>query len=65
MHIVALTTFISLSLLDGTMGNYGEPYLPVDYDAPDEPEDEFVISINDVRRSDIHQFHLEERKKTQ
>lgn len=33
-------------------------HLPVENDAPDEPENEFVISINDVCRSDIHQFNL-------
>lgn len=35
-------------------------HLPVENDAPDEPEDQFVISINNVCRSDVHQFHLEE-----
>lgn len=35
-------------------------HLPVENDAPDEPEDQFVIAINDVRRSDIHQFNLGE-----
>lgn len=40
-----------------------ESHLPVDNDAPDESKDEFMISINDVRCSDIHQFHLEEREK--
>lgn len=34
-------------------------HLPVENDAPDEPENQFVISINDVCRSDIHQFDLE------
>lgn len=31
-------------------------------DAPDEPENQFVISINNVCRSDIHQFNLEEEQ---
>lgn len=35
-------------------------HLPVENDAPDEPENQFVIPINDVCRSDIHQFNLEE-----
>lgn len=33
-------------------------HLPVENDAPDEPENQFVIPINDVCRSDIHQFNL-------
>lgn len=34
-------------------------HLPVENDAPDEPKNQFVISINNVCRSDIHQFNLE------
>ena len=37
---------------------HASTHLPVDNDAPDEPENQFVIPINDVCRSDIHQFNL-------
>lgn len=38
---------------------HARAHLPVENDAPDEPENQFVIPINNVRRSDVHQFHLQ------
>lgn len=41
---------------------HARTHLPVENDAPDEPENQFVIPINNVCRSDIHQFHLQEEQ---
>lgn len=33
-------------------------HLPVENDAPDEAENELVIAIDDIRRTNVHQFNL-------
>lgn len=34
-------------------------HLPVNYNAPDEPKNQFVVSINDVSRSNVYQINLD------
>lgn len=36
-----------------------QTHLPVENNAPDEPENQFVIPINDVCRSNVHQINLQ------
>lgn len=37
------------------------PHLPVQNDAPQQPQRQLVISIHDISTPDIHQFHLSEQ----
>lgn len=39
-----------------------QTHLPVENNAPDEPENQFVIPINDVCRSNVHQINLQRHK---